>query len=192
VSKGKRRSASIILLAFAGLFILAYGYFFLGFVSDLKPNTAEDLSAVEAIVVLTGGRGRVEEGLRLMRATATGLLVVSGVHEDADIDSIFIKAGITDDERARIVLDKVSGNTYENAVQVRGIVREMGITSILLVTSAYHMKRAYSVFRKTLPGDVRIMPHSAPSPNFDEKRWWQGRGAWLANVEFIKYCWYEL
>ncbi len=61
----------------------------------------------------------------------------------------------------RLVLEEHSRNTYENAVDSTAIVRARQWKSVLLVTSAFHMPRAYGCFREvgldvdTLPVDFR-------------------------------------
>ena len=61
----------------------------------------------------------------------------------------------------RIIVETQSRNTHENAVESARIVREHGWTRVLLVTSAFHMKRAAGCFRKEgvtfdmLPVDFR-------------------------------------
>ncbi len=166
-------------------------YLFLDFAKDIKPYAFQHPESAEAIVVLTGGKGRAEEGLKLLRQTNSGILILSGVHEDADIESIFIKSGITDNEKQRILLDKRSESTYENAVEVRRITEERGLKSIVLITAAYHAKRAFFIFRDVLPRGTGIVMHSARTPNFDETRWWAGRGPMLVAAEFVKFYWYK-
>ncbi|OGP13789.1 MAG: hypothetical protein A2052_08925 [Deltaproteobacteria bacterium GWA2_54_12] len=143
----------------------------------------------DAIVVLTGGRGRTEEGLALLRKGRAKLLILSGVHQDADLDSIFLKR-VNSVERGKIVLEKRSGSTFENALEVRKLMEERGIASIVLITSGYHIKRAHYTFMKVMPEGTRIEAYSVVSPNFDESRWWEGGSFGLLAAEFVKYYWY--
>lgn len=187
---GQKRIAAIALLA-ATLAV----YLFLDFVASTGFFGAASAPArqAEAIVVLTGGKGRVEEGLRLFRNGSSRVLILSGVHEDADLDSIFRRSGKPGtDERGSIILEKASGSTYENAVEVDKITRRLGLKSVLLITSIYHMKRAHYTFRKILPPEVAIVPITVPSPNYDEYRWWGLRSLGLILPEFLKYYWYVL
>ncbi len=61
----------------------------------------------------------------------------------------------------RVVVEEHSRNTHENAVESAAIVRARRWQSVLLVTSAFHMPRAYGCFRAeglavdTLPVDFR-------------------------------------
>src|SRR5574337_240537 len=163
-------------------------YLFLDFTAGIKAVSAGpvDQGDADAIVVLTGGMGRVEEGLSLLRKGKAGLLVLSGVHADADLDSIFLNH-LDRSERPKIVLEKRSGSTFENAVEVRRFMEERGLKSMVLITSAYHMKRAEYIFRKIMPPDIRIEPYRVSTPNFDEERWWHGRGLMLLLIEFLKF-----
>ncbi len=64
----------------------------------------------------------------------------------------------------RIFVDDVSLNTRQNAIETARIAREQGFTRLVMVTSAFHMKRAAGCFRAvelpvdTLPVDFRVVP----------------------------------
>jgi uncharacterized SAM-binding protein YcdF (DUF218 family) len=72
-----------------------------------------------------------------------------GLPEDAGEVRVLARAlehwGI---DKSRIVLEDRSLNTYENALYSKKIVQERGWSSVLVVTSAFHMKRALGCFRK--------------------------------------------
>jgi uncharacterized SAM-binding protein YcdF (DUF218 family) len=180
----KKRGSFLFFIFTASLII----YLFHGFVYGLRPPGAITPGA-DAIVVLTGGKGRAEAGLSLLQQGAAGFLIVSGVNEDADIESIF--GGTAGPWELNIILEKRSRSTYENAVEVRRLVKEFDIGSIVLITSGYHMQRASYTFGRILPGDVKIEPYTVSTPNFDVERWWGSAGSlWLVLTEFVKYNWY--
>jgi uncharacterized SAM-binding protein YcdF (DUF218 family) len=64
-------------------------------------------------------------------------------------------------EPERIIVEDHARNTYENAIDSSAIVRARDWKSVLVVTSAFHMPRAYGCFREvglevdTLPVDFR-------------------------------------
>ena len=181
----RTKKAHILIAAFLGAYIL---HLFFSFAEDVRGYGPTKESA-DAIVVLTGGLNRADEGLRLLREGRAGVLILSGVHADAGADSIFLNR-INDSERARIVLDKASSSTYENAVEVKKLVNERGYGSIILLTSAYHMKRADFVFRRIMPPELRMETHSVLTPNYDKERWWAGGSLFVLVPEFLKYYWY--
>jgi uncharacterized SAM-binding protein YcdF (DUF218 family) len=168
----------ILLVALAVLFVdFAYKTFS---VKEREKNT-------DAIVVLTGGRGRVEEGLRLYRENKGRWLLFIGVDRTVQ-KSDLVKGGKGERDGNEIILEKVSRNTLENAFYARDLIVKKDITSITLITSRYHMKRATLIFRNLLPKDVAIYPHPVDSKNLKMK-WWNDSGSFrLLLTEFYKYC----
>lgn len=175
-----------------GLFVFFYaGYEFNRYA--VEAGAASSFGAAPAradvIVVLTGGRGRVDEGLRLLRMGVAGTLILSGVNADADIDSIYM-GRVEPKLRNRIILDKVSKSTYENAVEVKNIVGAKGFKSVALLTSWYHLKRAEYIFRTVMPADVRITAYWAMPPNPEEIIPWNFKSMAILTSEFVKYWWF--
>ncbi len=177
----------IFLVAF--FLFLVCGYLFLDFVDGMGEYGSFE-EPVDVIVVLTGGAGRIEKGLELMRKGTGKILILSGVNEASDMDAIFFNQPLTDREKKTILLEKISRSTYENAVEVGKLMEGLGMDSMMLITSTYHMKRAMYIFRDVIPDYIRIEPCSVSTPNFDETRWWRGSGPVLCIKEFIKYYWY--
>ncbi len=187
---GKIRNIGLAVLS--AVLVFAAGVF-LDFIGATKGfYEAPSIESADAIVVLTGGKGRAEEGLSLLRQGRADLLILSGVNEDADASSIFFYSRLVAEEHGKIVLDKASRSTYENAAVVSSLIRERGIKSIVLITSGYHMKRADFIFRHIIAPDVAIYNYVAPTPNFDVANWWAGGSLMLVMVEFLKYLWYCL
>jgi uncharacterized SAM-binding protein YcdF (DUF218 family) len=67
-----------------------------------------------------------------------------------------------------LLLEDNSRNTYENAVETRAILEELGAGRVLLVTSAMHMPRAYQVFTRA---GLDVTP--APADFIVSERDWQ-------------------
>lgn len=191
MERNNKKNAAAVLMAGAALAV----YLFYDFVATTQILNAETAppNRTDAIVVLTGGKGRAEEGLRRLRKGASRTLILSGVNEGAGLDSIYRrKDKIGERERQSIILEKNSRSTYENAVEVNKIVRRQKLKSILLITSVYHMKRAHYTFRKVIPKEVEIIPLAVSSPNYDEEKWWGAKSLGLLAPEFVKYYFYKL
>lgn len=170
----------LLLLAYMLADFISFG----GYEANKGVMPAETKSA---IVVLTGGRGRADEGLRHLKEGRQEVLILSGVNASASLDAIF-PGKLTDVERERIVLEKGSTSTIENAVEVRKILSDRKLGSVVLITSMYHMRRARYVFERVLPPEVAIHPRPIASANFDSARWWERSTLALLTVEFSKYC----
>ncbi|HEX9023973.1 MAG TPA: YdcF family protein [Geobacteraceae bacterium] len=176
IIKGFLSLLVIILVALAVLFVdFAYKTF------SLRQQAVKS----DAIVVLTGGRGRVEEGLRLYGEKKAHWLLLIGV--DPSVQMRDLLKGKKEERGEGIILEKVSRNTLENAFYSRDLIIKKNIRSITLITSRYHMKRAALIFRNLLPKDVAIYPHPVDSKNLKEK-WWNDMGSFrLLFSEFYKY-----
>jgi uncharacterized SAM-binding protein YcdF (DUF218 family) len=82
-------------------------------------------------------------------------------------------------ERDRIVVEDQARNTRENAVLTARIVRAAGYKRLLLVTSAFHMKRALGCFRaEGLEVDALPVDHRSYDPALDS-------GSWLPRTEAL-------
>lgn len=137
----------------------------------------------EAIVVLTGGRGRIEEGIKLYREGRGQQLLLIGVDPLVKKRELYQGPGAE-----HVFLEQVSMNTLENAIYARDLITRHKINSIKLITSRYHMKRATLIFRNALPKDIAIYPHPVDTRNLKEE-WWSHRGSFkLLFSEFYKYC----
>lgn len=85
----------------------------------------------------------------LRQDTARAAIVSSGAVATADPVEAYVIAeeleawGIAKD---RIVIEDRARNTHENALYVARIARERGWTNLLVVTSAFHMRRALECF----------------------------------------------
>jgi len=172
--------ALVLLSAVAVLFL------FIGFtweVFSLKSKTA----ATDAVVVLAGGKGRVEEGIRLYRAGGGSFLFLVGVDP-----SVRKRDLVTEQPGEQIILENMSANTLENALYARDLLARKNVRSLELITSRYHMLRARLIFRNVLPKDIAIYPHPVDSRNFKEEWWLYGGSFRLLFTEFYKYYLYRI
>jgi uncharacterized SAM-binding protein YcdF (DUF218 family) len=141
----------------------------------------------DAIVVLAGGKGRVEEGVRLFRDSRAKYLFFIGV-DPSVIKSDLYRPKPGDPAAERVVLEKASRNTLENSLYGRDVIVRSGVRSVLLITSRYHLKRASILFRNSLPKDIAIIPYPVDSANLKESWWNHGGSFHLLFSEFYKYC----
>jgi uncharacterized SAM-binding protein YcdF (DUF218 family) len=182
VIKGLLSLAVIILLALAVLFIdFAYKTF----------SVSRRSAKTDAIVVLAGGKGRVEEGVRLYREQQGKYLFLIGVDPTVRKSDLFReRTGERGSEG--VFLEKVSRNTLENALYARDLLLKKQVRSITLITSRYHMKRAVLLFRNSLPGEIAIYPHPVDTSNLKEEWWRHGGSFRLLFSEFYKYGLFRL
>jgi len=141
----------------------------------------------DAIVVLAGGKGRVDEGVRLFREGRATYLFFIGVDPSVRKTDLY-RPQPGDPSMDRVILEKASRNTLENAIYGRDVILHHQVGSVLLITSRYHMKRSAILFRNALPKKLAIYPYPVDSKNLKEA-WWNHGGSFnLLFSEFYKYC----
>jgi uncharacterized SAM-binding protein YcdF (DUF218 family) len=145
------------------------------------------LVQTDAIVVLAGGKGRIEEGVRLFREKRGNWLFLVGVDPKVRKSDLY-RPEPGDPSVNNVMLEKVSRNTLENAIYSRDLLVDHKVRSVLLITSRYHLKRAALLFRNALPSEVAIYTYPVDSSNVKQD-WWYHIGTFrLLFSEFYKYC----
>ncbi|MBC8018664.1 MAG: YdcF family protein [Verrucomicrobia bacterium] len=145
----------------------------------------------DAIVVLAGGKGRVDEGVRLYREGRAAYLFFIGVDPTVRKTDLY-RPRPGDPSSERVILEKVSRNTMENAIYGRDVLLRYQVGSVLLITSRYHMKRSAILFRNALPKDLAIYPYPVDTKNLKEAWWNHGGSFSLLFSEFYKYCMFRV
>ncbi|TGL22402.1 YdcF family protein [Leptospira yanagawae] len=114
----------------------------------------QTISSVKARPELTDSADRITDAIRLYHAGkvkkilftgGSGLLLSDEFREANLAKSLLIDLGVKETD---IILENKSRNTYENAVETNKIIQEKKFQSYILVTSAFHMKRAAGCFQK--------------------------------------------
>jgi uncharacterized SAM-binding protein YcdF (DUF218 family) len=141
----------------------------------------------DAIIVLAGGKGRVEEGVRLFKASRAQFLFFIGVDPSVRKSDLYHPQG-GDPSSKNVFLEKSSRNTLENSIFGRDLIVNSGVHSVLLLTSRYHLKRASILFRNSLPKEITIIPYPVDTVNLKESWWNHGGSFQLLFREFYKYC----
>jgi uncharacterized SAM-binding protein YcdF (DUF218 family) len=177
-------------VAWAALAALAVGALWLAgliaFANAIPRSGAEDERTTDAIVVLTGGSGRLEEGATLLQNARASKLFVSGV--PLGVDAARLLPGLSAEQiQCCVILGRVADTTTGNAEETRDWMRSMGYASLRLVTSNYHMPRSLTEFRHAMPG-VAIVPHAVFPEAVRDEEWWRWPGtASLIASEYTKY-----
>lgn len=142
--------------------VLAYVIGFLGFAALLPQPLEAERS--DAVIVLTGGPGRIERGLAVVAAGEAREMFVSGVARQVRAGELAAQYDIPDATMACCVtLGYAAVDTRSNAKEAAEWVAANRYDTVRLVTTDWHMRRALSEVRSAMPASVRILPDAVPS-----------------------------
>lgn len=161
---------------------------------DTTPDVENfDCQKVDAIVAISGGdtSARTEQAIELYKNGWAGKLIFSGAAADKTGPSNAeamrrqaLKEGVSPDS---IILEETSETTKQNAANTHDLFTNNNIRSVILVTSAYHQRRAGLEFGERAGTNIRIVNHPVATDNQWSPLWWTTPGGWfLALSEFFK------
>jgi uncharacterized SAM-binding protein YcdF (DUF218 family) len=203
-----KRARRILLFALISL----AAWSLLAWVAARELIVVNDLSHADAMVVLSGSSAYVERTHRaaqLFREGRAPKIILtndsqqSGWSNELQRNPLFIEraagelTGAGGVPEAEIeILEQAVSSTYEEALLVRRHAETHGLRSILIVTSAYHSRRALWTFRKVFEGSgitvglTIVMPGEQMPP---PATWWLHVRGWKAVAgEYLKLIYYWL
>ena len=179
----KRGILTLLSLFFGALLLWCVG--FVLFARQIN-SYSQNKDITDAVVVLTGGRHRIEEGVSLLNAGIGSRLFISGVSKNISIADIAQRSGLKIRDARQIELGYEATDTIGNAAEISRWVQKNDIRSIHLVTSNYHLPRALeelSVYQ--LP--IEVIAYPVYSEKIAHK-WWHSFATFkLLAAEYNKF-----
>jgi uncharacterized SAM-binding protein YcdF (DUF218 family) len=147
------------MIARAGaLLLLIYSLGFVLFAFTLGKPAPANASPTDAAVVLTGGAGRFEHAMEVLRAGKAKRLLVSGVDPSvtkADLEQRI--PGMRKLLACCVDLGSESVDTRSNAEETQRWLAKHNYRSVRLITSDWHMRRARYEFQKALGHKYKLV-----------------------------------
>ena len=160
-----------------------------GFVWFIYHVPAEEVALTrnaDGIVVLTGGASRIADAIELLAAGRGKRLLISGVHRTTTTSEIArINPRYEGLVACCVDLDHSAINTVGNAIETRRWVKDRGFTSLIVVTSAYHMPRTMAELERQMP-DTALVPFPVVTDKLRNEPWWAS--APTARLIFSEYA----
>lgn len=145
----------------ASIFLLWVGGF-LWFALSL-PKPADD-EVAQAVIVPTGGTGRIAAGLDVLNRDLAPIMLVSGVDTDVKPGEFAAEFGVSELRmECCITLGFQAVDTHSNAEEIASWVKEREVTTLRLVTTDWHMPRAAMELERMLPDNVSVIRDAVPS-----------------------------
>lgn len=160
---------------------------------DDAPDSTGACQSADAIVAISGGdtNARALEAIKLYQAGWGQKLIFSGAAQDKSgpsnaqvMKQLALEMGVPSGD---IITENEGETTKQNAVKSQSIFEQYHISSVVLVTSSYHQRRAGLEFNKQSP-DVAVRNHPVSKDNQWAGAWWWATptGWYLAVSEFGK------
>ncbi len=152
-----------------------------------------DCQKVDAIVTISGGdtTARTDQAIELYKKGWADKLIFSGAAADKTGPSnaqAMQKNAVSDGVPLRdIIIEETSETTKQNAANTHDLFERNDIHSVILVTSAYHQRRAGLEFGQRAGNNIRLVNHPVASDNQWSPLWWTTPGGWYLGLsEFFK------
>lgn len=144
------------------LYLLGFAAFAVSLGRPLGPHTTD------AIVVPTGGPGRIARGLALLEAGQAKRMLITGAAPGVRPIELARRYGAPERLFACCIdLGHDAADTRGNADETAAWVRRHGFRSVRLVTSEWHLPRATLELRHALGSDIAIVGDAVPTnPEF--------------------------
>lgn len=147
----------------------------------------------DAIVVVSGGdtNARVQGGVTLFKQGWGKQLIFSGAAADQTglsnalaMKKYAVKLGVSE---SFISIEEFSRTTEENALNTSRYIQQNKLSRIILVTSAYHQRRASLEFGRRLGAEVTVINKPISEDRQWSSFWWVTPGGWwLVASELVK------
>ena len=172
--------------ALAGGLLLTGGFFW--FAMQISGEEVILERKADGIVALTGAASRIPDAIELLAAERGKRLLITGVHRATSASEIARLTPLYSKYfTCCIDLDRSALNTLGNALETKRWTRDRGFTSLIVVTSNWHMPRAMAEIAHQLP-DVVLIAYPVISEKVKTEPWWQNPDtARFLVAEYLKY-----
>lgn len=128
---------------------------------------------VDAIIVLSGGSGRVEKAVELYKAGYAPYIILSNSKESTGVSGDMLQTaldlGIPQDV---LLTEDAALSTYQNAEFTLPIMKEHGFTSAIIVSSDFHMRRVKFIFDHVYKKSGIELTYVGSDSAYNAKYWW--------------------
>ncbi|MDP6332499.1 MAG: YdcF family protein [SAR324 cluster bacterium] len=197
--------ASILIPILGAITIFQYQIFLSSYAEFFTVNNAS--SGADAIVILSGGKAtRIPHALKLFADNYAPRIVMT---DEKKMNVRFAHLFSTNEKIAKAMINELKLNvpiitvpslkggatsTFDEAYDLRVFSEKKGFKHLILVTDAFHTRRAYHAFQKIFSGsEIRLEISAARNDIFNESNWWTSdKGISAYVLESIKYPVYLL
>ena len=153
-------------------------------------NYSDSPKDSDLIVMIGGDTGRLKRAAELYADGYADYVMITPVINIPGLEQNIAAAADYGIPESALIADYTAESTYTNATAVIDYIEENNMTSALIATSDYHIKRTKYIFEKENDGRFTFKYVAALSKNGD--RWYDTSDSffiWWS--EYIKIWWYR-
>ena len=130
----------------------------------------------DAIIVLSGGGGRVQEAARLYEQGYARYMVFSNATEGGDpprrgnMRETALALGVPDEA---ILTEREADSTLDNAAFTLPIMQSAGLKSAIVVSSDFHMRRVQYLFEREYRDSGITLTYIGSDSGYRPDGWWK-------------------
>ncbi|ETT72279.1 hypothetical protein C173_14610 [Paenibacillus sp. FSL R7-277] len=137
---------------------------------------SETPKQADVIIILSGGGGRVEQGVKLYKEGYAPQLLLSNAKEGAgpagDMRETALSLGIPE---TALLSEDAAESTYQNAQLTLPIMKQHGFKSAIVVSSDFHMRRVKFIFDHVYKKSGIELTYIGADSGYNAKAWWSDR-----------------
>lgn len=137
---------------------------------------SESPKQADVIIILSGGGGRVEQGVQLFKKGYAPQLLLSNAKEETgpagDMRETALSLGIPE---STILTEDAAESTYQNAQFTLPIMQQKGFKSAIVVSSDFHMRRVKFIFDHVYKKSGIELTYIGADSGYNAKAWWSDR-----------------
>jgi len=151
-----------VIARLAGFVALFYAVGFLYFALTLPGPIGN--AKTDAVLVPTGGPGRIARGLEVVRDGDAERMFVSGVDPEVKPAEFAAEFDVRPREmRCCVTLGFLAVDTRSNAGEAAQWLTSNDVRTVRLVTTDWHMRRAAAELRHSIPDHIAVVEDAVPS-----------------------------
>ncbi len=163
-----RKRALILFLPILLILLTLFSGYFITF--DQSPQLSD------AIIILSGGGGRVEEGATLYNEGYASSIILSNARESISHSGNMLQTALALGIPASIIFTENEAlSTYQNALYTLPIMQEYGFKSAIVVSSDFHMRRVKFIFEHVYKDSRIELSYVGSDSGYNAQWWWSDR-----------------
>lgn len=134
----------------------------------------QSIHPADAIIILSGGIGRIEEGSVMHQNGFASIILLSNAKEETSSYGDMLQTALALGISEKVVLtEDEAQSTYQNALLTLPIMQDNGFSSAIVVSSDFHMRRVKFIFDHVYKDSgINLTYVGSSESGYNATMWW--------------------